>query len=173
MHFPEKFYTAHFAFVNYILLSEKDSAIIWRTRNNPLISKWMDNSTLIPWEDHCNFIHSLPERDDRVYYAVYYEGKLIGAMYVNPIQDKTGESGEFILPEFHGLGFGRMMKVEFIGYVLENDLLYEITERVKLNNIRNQRLNESIGFEMLKKDDQYYYFSINRNKVYGINSQTI
>ena len=149
MKFPDTFETAHFRFVNYTQLSLDDSKKVWNARNNPEISKYMVNTDFIPWENHLAFIEGLSSRNDRIYYGVYVlqDNTMIGSQGVNPIVgDGTGESGLYLFPEAQGKGYGKLMKQEFIYYIFEQGLLNVVTEKVKIDNVRNQQLNVKLGF---------------------------
>ena len=149
MKFPDTFETAHFRFVNYTQLSLDDSKKVWNARNNPEISKYMVNTDFIPWENHLAFIEGLSSRNDRIYYGVYVlqDNTMIGSQGVNPIVgDGTGESGVYLFPEAQGKGYGKLMKQEFIYYIFEQGLLNVVTEKVKIDNVRNQQLNVKLGF---------------------------
>ena len=163
MNFPDTFETAHFRFVNYTQLSLDDSKKVWNARNNPEISKYMVNNDFISWENHLAFIKGLSSRNDRVYYGVYViqDNTMIGSQGVNPIVgDGTGESGLYLFPEAQGKGYGKLMKAEFIQYIFEHKLLNIITEKVKLDNIRNQQLNLRLGFIQTAKDEEFVYFEL-------------
>ena len=163
MDFPNIFETAHFRFVNYTQLSLKDSKKVWNARNNTEISKYMVNTDFIPLENHLAFIQGLANRKDCVYYGVYLlEGNiLIGSQGVNPIDgDSSGESGLYLFPEAQGKGYGKLMKSEFIQYIFEHKLLDIITEKVKIDNIRNQQLNLRLGFIQTTKDEEFVYFEL-------------
>lgn len=163
MNFPDTFDTAHFRFVNYTKLSLEDSKKVWNARNNPEISKYMVNTDFIPLENHLAFIQGLATRNDRVYYGVYVlaDNTMIGSQGLNPIVgDGSGESGLYLFPEAQGKGYGKLMKSEFIQYIFEHKLLNVITEKVKLDNIRNQQLNLKLGFIQTAKDDEFVYFEL-------------
>lgn len=59
------------------------------------------------------------------------------------------------------------MKQEFIAYIFNNDLLQQITEKVKHTNMRNQQLNLSLGFEKTGEDMKYVYFLLTKDKNKG------
>lgn len=163
MIFPDTFETAHFRFVNYTLLSLDDSKKVWSARNNPEISKYMVNTDFIPWENHVAFIKELNSRNDRVYYAVYVlqDNTMIGSQGVNPIVgDGTGESGLYLFLEAQGKGYGKLMKREFINFLFDKQLLNVVTERVKIDNVRNQQLNLSLGFKQVGIDGEFVYFEL-------------
>lgn len=163
MKFPDNFETSHFRFVNYTQLSIEDSKKIWNARNNPEISKYMVNTDFIPWENHLAFIEGLISRDDRVYYGVYalQDNTMIGSQGVNPIEGNgTGESGLYLFPEAQGKGYGKLMKQEFIQYLFEHGLLSVVTEKVKIDNVRNKKLNLKLGFNEVKSDCDFVYFEL-------------
>lgn len=165
MKFPDTFETAHFRFVNYTQLSLKDSKKIWNARNNPEISKYMVNTDFIPWENHLAFIKGLSSCNDRVYYGVYIikDNTMIGSQGVNPIvDDGIGESGLYLFPEAQGKGYGKLMKQEFIHFLFEQGLLNIVTEKVKIDNVRNQQLNLKLGFKQVEIDDDFIYFELRK-----------
>lgn len=163
MQFPDIFKTEHFCFVNYTQLPLEDSRKIWNARNNPEISKYMVNTDVIPWANHLAFIKGLSSCQDRIYYGVYIlkDNTMIGSQGVNPIKgDGSGESGLYLFPEAQGKGYGKLMKQEFIQYMFKYDILNVITERVKINNIRNQQLNLKLGFKQTGADEDFVYFKL-------------
>ena len=163
MRYPDTFETAHFRFVNYTQLPLDDSKKIWNARNNPEISKYMVNTNYIPWENHLAFIKGLSARNDCVYYGVYVrqDNTMIGSQGVNPIVgDGTGESGLYLFPEAQGKGYGKLMKQEFIHYLFEQGLLNVVTEKVKIDNVRNQQLNLKLGFKQIGTDGEFVYFEL-------------
>ena len=163
MNFPDTFDTSHFRFVNYTKLSLEDSKKVWNARNNPEISKYMVDTDFIPLENHLAFIQGLANRNDRVYYGVYVlaDNTMIGSQGLNPILGNgSGESGLYLFPEAQGKGYGKLMKSEFIQYIFEHKLLNVITEKVKLDNIRNQQLNLKLGFIQTAKDGEFVYFEL-------------
>lgn len=171
MQIPDRFATEHFHFVNYTQVPESDHRQILEVRNHPDIACWMETTDTISWASHQNYVHSLAQRTDRVYFGVYENGggKIIGSQSLNPLlKDIEGESGLYLFPQFQGRGWGKLMKQEFIAYIFNNDLLQHITEKVKHTNIRNQQLNLSLGFEPTGKDEKYVYFRLTKDRFRGV-----
>ena len=75
-----------------------------------------------------------------------------------------GESGLYLFPQFQGRGWGKLMKYEFISFIFNNDLLQQITKKVKHTNIRNQQLNLSLGFEQTGEDEYYAFFRLTKDR---------
>lgn len=171
MQIPDRFETEHFRFVNYTQVTESDHRQILEARNHPDVACWMENTDTISWSSHQNYVHSLAQRADRVYFGVYENGggKIIGSQSLNPIlNDIEGESGLYLFPQYQGRGWGKLMKQEFIAYIFNNDLLQQITEKVKHTNVRNQQLNLSLGFEHTGEDEKYVYYWLTKDKFKGI-----
>ena len=163
MKFPDIIETEHFRFVNYTQLSLEDSKKIWNARNNPEISKYMVNTDFIPWENHLAFVKGLNTREDCIYYGVYVlaDNTMIGSQGVNPIGvNGTGESGLYLFPEAQGKGYGKLMKNEFIQFLFAQKLLTVVTEKVKIDNLRNQQLNLKLGFKQTEEDGKFVYFEL-------------
>lgn len=96
-------------------------------------------------------------------------GKIIGSQSLNPLLNKfEGESGLYLFPQYQGRGWGKFMKQEFIAYIFNNDLLQQITEKVKHTNVRNQQLNLLLGFEQIGEYDKYVYYRLTKGKFKGI-----
>lgn len=163
MKFPDIIETEHFRFVNYTQLSLEDNRKIWNARNNPVISKYMVNTDFIPWESHLAFVKSLNTREDRIYYGVYVlaDNIMIGSQGINPIEvNGIGELGLYLFPEAQGKGYGKLMKSEFIHFLFGHKLLDIVTEKVKIDNLRNQQLNLKLGFKQTNVDSEFVYFEL-------------
>lgn len=157
------FDTEHFRFVSYTLLTKEQSYKIWEGRNHPEIRKWMSNQEPFSFEDHVNYVESLKGKEDRIHLGVFKEGnELIGAVALNPYfkDKKEGESGRFLLPQYIGLGLGEKMSREFIEYLFCNDIVNRIYAKTRIENSRNQNLNQKLGFRVYNRDREYVYMEI-------------
>lgn len=158
---PKIIGTEHFRFVDYTLLSESEQHQIHDARNHPDIAVWMENQDYIPWHSHLDFVASLSNNANKAYYGVFRGGILIGSQSLNPINKNIeGESGQYLFPECQGKGLGRQMKKEFFSYIFENNILQKITEKVKLDNHRNQRINDELGFQIYVSNEKYIYYEL-------------
>lgn len=165
---PDRFSTDHFEFISYTLLEESNSLKILEERNKPEIRQYMADPHIIEAEEHLSFVNSLKKRQDRKYYAVRKrDGEIIASQSLNPIDwtQLEGESGQFIFQAYQGKGFGKLMKQEFFAYLLENNYLSNITERVLIENARNYQLDLKLGFEIYDKDCRFYYLRLNKSNL--------
>lgn len=178
MNIRDNFNTESFRFVNYVNLTESQSRAIWEGRNHPDVRQWMDNPEPFAWEAHLSYVENLKQKDDRSYWAVIRDNNIIGSMCLNPIgknmppsyyskeigmiNGKWAETGMFLLPMYIGKGFGTKMKKEFIDYILLNTDIETLLLKTQHNNKRVIKLNETLGYKIINKDDIYVYMSKTR-----------
>ena len=157
------FRTEHFEFVNYVNMTEEQSYAIWEGRNHPDIRRWMENPEPFPYESHKNFVQSLKDRNDRLYWAIVYNNEVIGSYGLNPydINTKEGEMGKYLLSNYMGQGLGKLATEEFLDYVFTNKIVSRIVIKTLISNTRNQHVNKLMGFEESGRDDKYVYMELN------------
>lgn len=158
------FTTNYFRYVNYIDLTAEEHQIIWQGRNHPDIRKWMAQTKGFSFEEHMNYVMSLKNRQDRIYWAVFQDNCIIGTKCLNPYdeQKKEGEMGTFLLPSYIGKGFGWKIGRDFIDYLLGKKL-QRIHIRTKIENTRDQALNLKLGFKEYFRDEDFVYMEIRNN----------
>lgn len=145
--------------INYVDCTEAQLKEIFNLRNLPEIRRWMTNANEINWESHINFIEFLRSFNDRVYYAIYNNGILVGTYNLTKEYGKTWERGIIISPKFQGTG--ATLKLE--QWILDNlpkDKINVILAKVKLDNQRSLRYHEKMGFIETHKDDEYVYYKL-------------
>lgn len=173
MNIRDNFNTDSFRFVNYVNLTEEQSRAIWEGRNHPDVRQWMDNPEPFTWKSHLSYVESLKQKDDRSYWAVIHDNGIIGSMCLNPIVKNShppyfskemgffngewAETGMFMLPMYIGKGYGTKMKKEFIDYILLNTGIEILLLKTLRNNDRVIKLNETLGYNIINKDDIYVY----------------
>lgn len=138
-----------FTFKNYVQLSEVESRQILEWRNDPSIRQNMYTTNIIPWENHCVFIESLREREDRYYWQVSEGNEVLGSMNLVDVNasDGTAELGYFMRPDLVGGGKGFYLIfsiLEFSFGVLDFKRLYGATN---VDNRPATLLDEYFGFK--------------------------
>ena len=93
--------------------------------------------------------------------AKFQGGGVIASQCLNPIDwdHAEAESGQYLLPEYQGKGYGSLMKREFFEWLFANGL-QRITEKVKLTNTRNQHVNEKLGMRKYSLNEEYVYYEL-------------
>ena len=155
------FATEHFTFKNYINLDSACHKEILKNRNSPEIRKWMTDGQEISFSEHNEFIKSLKNSEDRIYWACFYNDRMIGSFCLNPFTAGfSGEIGSYIFPEYMGQGLGSLMKKEACEYVLKSRLVSNIISKVRKENAKNIHVNKKIGFSITYEDDEYVYMTM-------------
>lgn len=164
MSYKNNFETEHFMFINYVNLTEEQSRTIWKGRNHPEVRKWMVNTEPFPYEEHEAFVNRLRERDDRLYWAVSYEGKIAGSFSLHPYdtEKKEGEMGKYLLYEYRGKGLGKLATQEFINHIFSSGIVQRVYIKTLLTNTTNQHVNEAAGFRKFDSDDKYVYMELKK-----------
>ena len=156
--FNSDFYTDSFYFKNYISLDLNQQKEILYNRNSVEIRKWMTNQDVISLDNHLKFINELKNCKTKLYYACFYNGKMIGSFCLNPFSEgQSGEIGSYLFSQWQGQGIGLKAKSEFCRYFISNCILNNIIAKTRLNNLRNIHINEKIGFKKYSSDDEYVY----------------
>lgn len=153
---PQSFRTKTFEYKAYPLLNEAENRAIWEGRNNPEVRKWMTNPEPFSFEQHLAFVAGLTKRTDAIYYAVLYNGDVIGSICLNPFDGEAGEMGKYLLPQYAGHGYGFSFAQEFLEYVLTLGV-QKIVAKTLVTNDRNQHVNAKLGFVETSRDDEYVY----------------
>ena len=156
------FKTPHFEFVNYVNLTEWGSHRVWEGRNHPEVRKWMVNTEPFSFESHKSFINGLKEREDRLYWAVKYDGELIGSFSLHPYDGEKleGEMGKYLFFEARGKGLGKLATQEFIDAIFSNGIVHRVYIKTLISNTTNQHVNEAAGFVKYDTDDKYVYMEL-------------
>ena len=66
--------------INFINASLEEKKMILKWRNHPKIKKWMYNQEEIPLKSHLNFIESLKNSKDKIYFLVKMDNEYIGVI---------------------------------------------------------------------------------------------
>lgn len=126
----------------------------------------MDNERQFSYSEHQEFLRRLESSEDRKYYAVYNNEGLIGSVCLNPFfkYERIGEIGKFVLSHLIGKGYGKKITIAFLDYCFEHNLLNAVYAKTKRNNIRNIKINLSLGYQIYANDDTYIYMKLLKNR---------
>ena len=111
-----KIYTQDsYEYVNFahITDAECESILIWR--NDDAIRKWMYNTSVIDLYSHKEFVASLKDREDRIYWLIRYCGEPIGVMNIIDIdyENNSAELGYYMRPDYMATGLGLDLSIIF------------------------------------------------------------
>lgn len=117
-----------YKFIDYAILNPEELKLILTERNKNGVRQWMNNSNLISWEEHLNFIKSLKYSKSKKYWLVKRNNNPVGAVNIVDIDfiNKEGVWGYYLFEQFQGTGWG--IEVEFFALAV-------FFKYLKLNNV--------------------------------------
>lgn len=145
--------------INYVNCSREQLLEILRLRNLDAIRLWMTNPEVISMENHFNFVERLKENNDRLYYAIYRDGTLVGTYNLTKEKEGVWERGIFANPATQGKGETQKWERQ----ILEGLSRYGIkvlTAKVKLDNPQSIRYHEKLGYHESSRDNEYIYYNL-------------
>lgn len=147
---------------NFITLSSLEKKIVHSFRNDKRIREWMYNKDKIPYRVHFDYIESLKQRDDKIYFLVQHECTYIGVVdFTNISQNKkVAELGIYANPDLKAQGNILMQTI------IEYGFRFLMLERIKANvykkNISAINLYKRFGFVVKKKEQDMLYMELKR-----------
>ena len=144
-------------FVNFTNLPREQLLLILEKGNMASIREKMEHSDVISPESHLSFCEKLQNDKTRLYFAIFFESKLVGVANYQNInkQNKTFEPGIYFFAEDSIVRSHitlALAKIR-IHYDLENPLI-----KVKKGNERALFFNTvKMGASIYQEDNEYYY----------------
>ena len=143
--------------INYVDCTHEQQQEILRLRNLDTIRKWMVNPEIISEENHFKFIEKLKGNCDRLYFAIYHEGLLVGTYNLTKESDDVWERGIFANPETQGKGETAYWEHQILDSLPAKGIK-TISAKVKLDNIRSIKYHEKLGYQEQTRDNDYVYY---------------
>jgi UDP-2,4-diacetamido-2,4,6-trideoxy-beta-L-altropyranose hydrolase/UDP-4-amino-4,6-dideoxy-N-acetyl-beta-L-altrosamine N-acetyltransferase len=136
-------------FKDYTTLNEEDLMQVLDFRNDPSVRKWMFDKNEITKQSHFEFVTSLITELNKRYLAVYKNGQLIGAAYINSIDIRNAscEWGFFLNPKMIGSGIGLEVEYHFLNFIFQNLNMVKVFGWVNKSNIDSIPIQNLFGFE--------------------------
>ncbi|OCL85251.1 MULTISPECIES: UDP-4-amino-4,6-dideoxy-N-acetyl-beta-L-altrosamine N-acetyltransferase [Arcobacteraceae] len=132
--------------INFTDLSNDEKKIILEWRNNPNIKKWMYTQDDIILENHLNFIDSLKNSKEKLYFLVKKEDENIGVIYFTQIkQNESLHMGVYTNPNLKG--YGKILLETIINFSFEILKVVKIYSEVYFENEKAYLLYKSYGFK--------------------------
>ena len=143
--------------VNYVDCSREQQLEILALRNHDDVRKWMVTPDIIPQEAHLRFVESLKGNPNRIYYAIYRSGFLVGTYNLTKEADGVWERGIIANPLVQGKGETIQWEREILAGLPEKGI-YAVTAKVKQDNLRSVRYHEKLGFKEQSRSDNYIHY---------------
>lgn len=143
--------------INYVDCTHEQQLELLRLRNLDAIRKWMVNPEIISEESHFRFIEKLKENDERLYFAIFRDGLLVGTYNLTKEDDSVWERGIFANPETQGKGETVIWERQILDSLPQKGIK-TISAKVKLDNIRSIKYHEKLGYQEQTRDNEYVYY---------------
>jgi UDP-4-amino-4,6-dideoxy-N-acetyl-beta-L-altrosamine N-acetyltransferase len=106
--------------INFIDLSLEEKKMILKWRNHSSIRKWMYSKEMIALDDHLNYIKTLSDKKDRLYFLVRYKNEAIGVIDFTDIDYDNSRSYFGLYAKPNSRGFGKILLSSIIDYAFNN-----------------------------------------------------
>lgn len=142
--------------INYVDCTFEQHHDILALRNRDDVRIWMVNPELITEENHFKFVKSLKRNANRLYYAIYKNGVLMGTYNLTNEGSGIWERGIIANPSFQGTGQTEKWERQIIGSL--PSMIKAVSAKVKQDNLRSINYHEKLGFEEQGRDNEYIYY---------------
>lgn len=134
-------------FINFIELSLDQKKMILEWRNHPEVRKWMYTNSEISLNNHLEFISSLVNNREKLYFLLQDEIESIGVIDFYNFTRNSCEFGFYSNPFTKAVGIGRIMEEESIKYAFEVLGLEILKLEVFSDNIQVRNLHKKYKFQ--------------------------
>lgn len=142
--------------INYVDCTREQDLDILALRNRDDVRSWMVNPEVIPEENHFKFVGSLKGNPNRLYYAIYKNGVLVGTYNLTNEGDGVWERGIIANPSTQGTGQTEKWERQILSSLPSE--IKAVSAKVKQDNLRSIKYHEKLGYKEQSRDKEYIYY---------------
>jgi len=142
--------------INYVDCTKEQNLDILELRNRNDVRSWMVNPEVIPEENHFKFVESLKGNPNRLYYAIYKNGVLMGTYNLTNEGEGVWERGIIANPSTQGTGQTEKWERQILSSLPSE--IKAVSAKVKQDNLRSIRYHEKLGYKEQSSDNEYIYY---------------
>lgn len=142
--------------INYVDCTREQNLDILALRNRDDVRSWMVNPEVIPEENHFKFVESLKGNPNRLYYAIYKNGVLVGTYNLTNEGDGVWERGIIANPTTQGTGQTEKWELQILSSLPSE--IKAVSAKVKQDNLRSIKYHEKLGYKEQSRDSEYIYY---------------
>ena len=142
--------------VNYVDCTREQNLDILALRNRDDVRSWMVNPDVIPEENHFKFVESLKGNPNRLYYAIYKNGMLVGTYNLTNGGEGIWERGIIANPSTQGTGQTEKWERQILSSLSTE--IKAVSAKVKQDNLRSIKYHEKLGYKEQSIDNEYIYY---------------
>lgn len=146
--------------INYVDCTKEQQREILALRNLDDVRKWMVSPDMISEEDHFRFVESLHGNENRLYFAIYKDGALMGTYNLTNEGEGVWERGIIAKPAMQGKGETAKWECQIINSLPQHGVK-TLSAKVKQDNQRSIRYHEKLGYQEQSRDDKFIYYRLN------------
>ena len=142
--------------INYVDCTREQNLDILALRNRDDVRSWMVNPEVIPEENHFKFVESLKSNPNRLYYAIYKNGVLVGTYNLTNEDNGVWERGIIANPSTQGTGQTEKWERQILNSLPSE--VKAVSAKVKQDNLRSIKYQEKLGYKEQSRDNEYIYY---------------
>lgn len=127
-------------------LERDDLDLLHRGRNDPAVREWMTFSMPSAMDDVEEFYEEVVLGDDNVNLVVDVAGDRAGIAVLFDISRHSAELAAWLLPDYHGKGYGRAATELLVGHAFEGLGLHRVRAKALRDNDASRGTLDSLGF---------------------------
>lgn len=135
--------------INFTDLNREEKKMVLLWRNTPNIKKWMFTSDDISMNNHFNFIESLNNQEEKLYFLVKNSNEYIGVINFTDITSDSSEIGIYSNPSLRGVG--NILLQSIMSYAFNNLKVQKLIAEVFSQNEKALNLYKKYGFLEVKR----------------------
>ena len=142
--------------INYVDCTKEQNLDILALRNRDDVRSWMVNPEVISEENHFKFVESLKGNPNRLYYAIYKNGVLVGTYNLSNEGEGIWERGIIANPSTQGTGQTEKWERQILSSLpLE---IKAVSAMVKQDNLRSIKYHEKLGYKEQSRNNEYIFY---------------
>ncbi|WP_255195118.1 GNAT family N-acetyltransferase [Halorarius litoreus] len=127
-------------------VEREDLDLLQRSRNDPAIREWLTFTTPSTSDEVESFYENVIVDGDNVNLLVCPDDEAVGAAVLFDVSRHSAELAAWLLPEYHGEGYGREATELLVGHGFEGLGLHRIRAKALRDNDASRATLESLGF---------------------------
>lgn len=145
--------------IDYVDCTPEQHREILALRNRDDVRVWMVNPEVISEENHFKFVESLRGNANRLYFAVYKNGSLLGTYNLTNEGDGIWERGIIANPSTQGPGQTEKWERQILSGLSRYNIK-TVSAKVKQDNLRSIKYHEKLGYKEQSRDNEYIYYKM-------------
>lgn len=145
--------------INYVDCTREQHLEILNLRNLDDVRRWMVNQEVIPEENHFRFVESLKGNPNRLYFAIYRDGLLVGTYNLTKEDERVWERGIIANPLTQGKGETITWEKQILAKLPKHGIK-AVTAKVKQDNPKSIKYHEKLGYQEQSRDNEYIYYTL-------------